>query len=143
MKKAILFLIASSILYGCKSKDEDFIPHNALVLSEMNSFIEGESNNSGLLFGYCDNGSTIIWTVGAIRKDDELRVACPTSKPILSYLILKMGIDLNTPISKWFPKKDGFTSSDSISVKMLMLNSSGIRDYVSLVPNHPDSIITI
>jgi hypothetical protein len=109
----------------------------------MNSFIKGEGTNSGLLFGYCAESKITIWTVGAINKTDELKVACPTSKPLISYLILKSGIDINTPISKWFPQKDGFTLSDSITVKMLLLNSSGIRDFVTLVPAHPDSVITI
>jgi hypothetical protein len=109
----------------------------------MNSFIKGEGPNAGLLYGYCEKGKISIWTVGAITKNDELRVACPTTKPIICYLILKSGIDINTPISKWFPEKEGYTSSDSITVKMLMLNSSGISDYVKLIPMHPDSVITI
>ena len=137
MKKTtfILFLILN--LLGCKNRHDD------LILSTMNSFIKDDGNNTGLLFGCNEDGRISIWTVGGISKDDELRVACPTSKPIISYLILKNGIDLNTPISKWFPQKDGYTLSDSITVKMLLLNSSGIRDFVRLVPNHPDSIVTV
>ena len=137
MKKTALILFLTIALFGCKNSHDD------LILSEMNSFIKGDGNNSGLLFGCSDDGRISIWTVGAISKDDELRVACPTSKPIISYLILKSGIDLNTPISKWFPEKDGFTMSDLITVKMLLLNSSGIQDFVRLVPNHPDSIVTV
>ena len=137
MKRVIIFISGLLILCGFAYSQEDS------VVSKMNSFIKGDGINSGFLFGYFDNGKVEIRTVGAISKDDELRVACPTSKPIICYLILKSGIDINTPIDRWFPKKDGYTSSDSITVKMLMLNSSGISDYVRLVPNHPDSLITI
>src|ERR1035437_2708181 len=127
IQKITVFLCVLFILIGFKSSQDD------RVLYEMNSFIKGEGANSGLLFGYCGDGKITIWTVGAINKNDELKVACPTSKPIISYLILKSGIDINTPINKWFPRKDGFTLSDSITVKMLMLNSSGIRDFATLV----------
>lgn len=137
MKRIILFIGGLVILFGFTYAQEDS------VILKMNTFIKGDSSNSGLLFGYSDNGKINIWTVGAISKNDELRVACPTSKPIICYLILKSGIDINTPISKWFPEKDGFTSSNFITIKMLMLNSSGIKDYVRLIPNHPDSTITI
>ena len=77
----------------------------------MNSFIKDGGNNTGLLFGCNEGGRISIWTVGGISKDNELRVACPTSKPLISYLILESGIDLNTPISKWFPQKDGYPLS--------------------------------
>jgi hypothetical protein len=137
MKKMILFIGAYILSFGFTLAQEDS------VILKMKSFIKDDGPNTGLLFGYSDNGKISIWSVGSIDKNDELRVACPTSKPIICYLILKSGIDINTPISKWFPKKDGYTSSDSITVKMLMLNTSGIRDYVRLIPNHPDSIITI
>jgi hypothetical protein len=137
MKKVILFIGAYLLTSGFIFAQEDS------VITKMNSFIKDDGPNAGLLFGCSDKGKIKIWTVGSIDKQDELRVACPTSKPIICYLILKSGIDINTPISKWFPKKDGFTSSDSITVKMLMLNTSGIMDYVRLIPNHPDSIITI
>jgi hypothetical protein len=136
MKKIIL-IGACLLILGLTYAQEDS------VILKMNSFIKGDGVNAGLLFGCCDKGKISIWSVGAINKDDELRAACPATKPIICYLIIKSGIDINTPINKWFPKKDGYTSSDSITVKMLMLNSSGIRDYVRLIPNHPDSIITI
>lgn len=137
MKKTTFFLLLIINLIGCKNRHDD------LILSTMNSFIKDGGNNTGLLFGCNEGGRISIWTVGGISKDDELRVACPTSKPIISYLILKRGIDLNTPISTWFPLKDGYPLSDSITVKMLLLNSSGIMDFVRLVPNHPDSIVTV
>jgi len=137
MRIITILLFLTIALFGCKNRSDD------LILSEMNSFIKDDGINSGLLFGCSVDGKISIWTVGAISKDDELRVACPTSKPIISYLILQSGIDLNTPIRKWFPEEDGFTLSDSITVKMLLLNSSGIQDFVRLVPNHPDSIVTV
>ncbi len=84
----------------------------------------------------------LIWTEGAINKENDLRLGCPTAKPCLAYIVLKERIDLGLTIDKWFPEDSGFTKSRSITIKHLLLNSSGIRDYAQLVPMHPDSVIT-
>jgi len=60
-------------LIGCKNSRDD------LVFSAMNSFIKDDGNKTGLLFGCNEDGRISIWKAGGIRKDDELRVACPTA----------------------------------------------------------------
>jgi hypothetical protein len=101
-------------------------------------------SSAGLLFGVLDAGTTEprIWTEGAVRADDELHLGCPTAKPILAYLVLSRRIPLDAPISRWFPERDGYTRAADIRVQHLLLNSSGIRDYVPLLALHPDSAVT-
>jgi hypothetical protein len=83
-----------------------------------------------------------IWAEGAVNTDDELRLGCPTAKPILAYLILNRRIPLQARITRWFPERDGYTQAHDIQVRYLLLNSSGIRDYVPMIPMNPDSAIT-
>jgi hypothetical protein len=133
----------------------------ALIVSASISTVEGASKDSvsaalhrflltdssksaGILFGTMagPDSRPQAWTEGAIVEDNDLRLGCPTAKPLLAYLILKEGPDLDSTIDHWFPEKDGFTQSHSITIKHLLLNSSGIRDYVTLVPINPDSAVT-
>ena len=115
------------------------------VSAELRSFLQADLNErSGILFAKLDSGASVplIWTEGAIDKDNDLRLGCPTAKPCLAYIVLKEGLDLGSTIDRWFPEDSGFTKSRSITIKHLLLNSSGIRDYAQLLPMHPDSAIT-
>lgn len=99
---------------------------------------------AGVVFGVLDSLSAEprVWADGAVDAADELRLGCPTAKPILVYLALREGIPLSAPIARWFPEGEGFTRSRDIEVQHLMLNSSGIRDYVPFLALHPDSAVT-
>ncbi len=101
-------------------------------------------SSAGLLFGTLDrfDAEPRIWVAGAVRPDDELRLGCPSAKPILAYLVLEQRIPLDAPLARWFPEREGYTRSRDIRLRHLLLNSSGIRDYVPLVPVHPDSVVT-
>jgi hypothetical protein len=115
------------------------------VSAELHRYLVTDSSRSaGILFGTMvgPDSPPQVWTEGAISKDNDLRLGCPTSKPLLAYLVLKEGPDLDSTIDRWFPEESGFTQSHSITIKHLLLNSSGIRDYVTLVPINPDSAVT-
>jgi hypothetical protein len=115
------------------------------VSTELHRFLQTHlDDRSGILFAKLDSGASapLIWTEGAIDKDNDLRLGCPTAKPCLAYIVLKEGINLGSTIDRWFPEDSGFAKSRSITIKHLLLNSSGIRDYAQLVPMHPDSVIT-
>ena len=115
------------------------------VSAELRRYLRTDTTKgAGILFGRLDSAASTpqIWTVGAIDKQNDLRLGCPTAKPCLTYIVLKEGIDLDCTIHRWFPEESGFTKSRSITIKQLLLNSSGIRDYAQLVPMHPDSIVT-
>jgi hypothetical protein len=101
-------------------------------------------SSAGVLFGVLDRlgAEPRIWTEGAVSADDELKLGCPTAKPILAYLTLHRRIPLDARITRWFPEREGYTRARDIPVRDLMLNSSGIRDYVPLIPVHPDSAVT-
>ena len=129
---ALCFSVAS-----CASTDS--------VSTELHRFYRTDTTNgAGILFGRLDSvdSEPQIWTVGAIEKDNDLRLGCPTAKPCLAYIVLKKGIDLGSTIDHWFSEDSGFAKSPSITIRHLLLNSSGIRDYAQLVPMHPDSVIT-
>jgi len=115
------------------------------ISAELHRFLHADSSKScGVLFGRLD-GITLapqVWTAGAIDKESDLRLGCPTAKPLLAYLILKEGIALDATIDRWFPEGSGFTNSHAITIRDLLSNMSGIRDYVPLVPMNPDSAIT-
>jgi hypothetical protein len=101
--------------------------------------------SAGVLFGVLDSLGVEprIWAEGAVDPSDELRLGCPTGKPILVYLALRERVPLNARIARWFPEGKGFTRSRDIKVQHLMLNSSGIRDYVPMLAMHPDSAVTV
>ena len=101
--------------------------------------------SAGVLFGLLDSLGTEprLWAEGAVDTGDELRLGCPTGKPILVYLALRESVPLSARIARWFLESEGFTRSCDIEVQHLMLNSSGIRDYVPLLALHPDSAVTV
>ncbi len=103
-----------------------------------------KSPRTGILFGRLVSIDSVaeIWTVGAIAGNSDLRLGCPFAKPCLAYIVLREGLDLGSTIDRWFPESSGFTKSGSITINHLLLNSSGIRDYVPLIPVHPDSVVT-
>lgn len=118
---------------------------NDSVATELRRYLQTDtSGRAGILFGRLDSDALKpqIWTEGAIDEKNDLRLGCPTSKPCLAFIVLKEGIDLGATIDRWFPEDSGFTKSHSITLKHLLLNSSGIRDYVPLIPMNPDSAIT-
>jgi len=80
----------------------------------------------------CDTDNIKTFSVGVIDKKNDLRLVCPASKPAISYLILKKGINIQSTIDKWFPMNQGYQKSDEITIKMLLSNTSGIRDYVDI-----------
>ena len=118
---------------------------NDSLATELRRILQTDTSGvAGILFGRLDSldAKTRIWTEGAIDKDSDLRLGCPTSKPCLAFIVLKEGIQIGATIDRWFPEDSGFTKSRLITIKHLLLNSSGIRDYVPLIPIHPDSAIT-
>jgi len=102
------------------------------------------NDENGLLFGFynIDLDSLSIITVGKINKGDDLKLACPTTKSCLSYIFLKEKINLDTTINNWYPKEIGYTKSDSITLRMLLYNTSGIQEYIKFIKIDPDEIIT-
>ncbi|MBM4175553.1 MAG: beta-lactamase family protein [Ignavibacteria bacterium] len=133
---AFSFSISFSVVKGDK-KDS--------LTTVLSSFLQTDTSGvAGILFGRLDslNTNARIWTEGAIDEKNDLRLGCPTSKPCLAFIVLKERIDLGTTIDRWFPEDSGFTKSHVITINHLLLNSSGIRDYVPLIPIHSDSAIT-
>jgi hypothetical protein len=115
------------------------------ISAELLRFLNADSNKScGILFGRLNGIDSVpqVWTAGGIEKESDLRLGCPTAKPLLAYLTLKEGIALDATIDHWFPEVSGFTNSHAITIRNLLSNMSGIRDYVPLVPMNPDSSIT-
>ena len=133
---ALCLLMSPSIARGASTDS---------VSAQLHAYLQSDtSRGAGVLFGRLDTAASTpqIWTVGAIDTEDDLRLGCPTAKPCLTYIVLKEGIQLRWIIDRWFPEDSGFTKSRSITIRQLLLNSSGIRDYAQLVPMNPDSIVT-
>jgi hypothetical protein len=121
------------------------IASQLVVSTQLHEFLAADSiHNIGILFGRLDSlgAKPQVWTEGPIVSNSDLRLGCPTAKPLLAYIALKVGIDLGSAIDLWFPEDSGYTGARRIRVKHLLLNSSGIRDYVSTAPIHPDSTFT-
>ncbi len=114
------------------------------VQQEMIRFVGKLDNNAGLLFGMYNEktGDVKILTEGAIDKNDDLRVACPITKPCVAYMVLKEGLNLNSSISKWFPVEKGYTKADTITLRMLLYHTSGIRDFARVVKIDPYKKVT-
>jgi hypothetical protein len=98
----------------------------------------------GILFGRItgERAKPEIWCEGAIGPQSDLKLGCPTSKPALAFLALKEKLDLNATLDRWYPEQEGYTQSHQITVKQLLLNSSGIQDFVPLIPMDPDSAVS-
>ncbi|MGD9487324.1 MAG: serine hydrolase domain-containing protein [Calditrichaceae bacterium] len=134
-KVLLLFLFLSS---------NSVFPQTILdsVQISMKQFIQNDDN--GLLFGFYDEitDSLTILTAGRINENNDLKLACPSTKSCISYIYLKEKIDLDLTIEKWFPKEYGYTKSDSITLKMLLYNTSGIQEYIKYIKIDPNLIIT-
>jgi hypothetical protein len=133
MKRQILpSLLLISIFMSAKAQTDTAIDSllNQYVLSSVHK-------DAGVLVGVIDCNTDIVKTFskGAIDKGNDLRLVCPGSKPAISYLILKNGLNIQSTIEKWFPLKQGYKMSDKITIKMLLSNTSGINDYVGLLFN--------
>lgn len=128
---------------GCTATPQ--VAHQPGVSADLHEFLMADTTKgAGILFGRLDSLSAIphVWTEGAISNNSDLRLGCPTAKPLLAFVALREGIDLDSAIDRWYPEDSGYTGARRIRVKHLLLNSSGIRDYVSLAPFHPDSTFT-
>lgn len=114
------------------------------VQQEMIHFVGTSNSNAGLLFGMYNEkaGEVKILTEGAINKNDDLRVACPITKPCVAYMVLKEGLNLSSSISKWFPVDKGYTKADTITLRMLLYHTSGIRDFARVVKIDPYKKVT-
>lgn len=131
-RQIILTTLLISIFISAKAQTDTAIDSllNQYVLSSANT-------NAGILAGVIDCNTGIIKTFsnGAIEKGNDLRLVCPGSKPAISYLILKNGLNIQSTIDEWFPLDQGYKMSDKITIKMLLSNTSGINDYVGLLFN--------
>ena len=142
-KMAMRSLVACTLLTTCISAAR--MTRSDSIATELRGFLHADSSkSSGILFARLDgiDSAPEVWTAGAIDKDSDLRLGCPTAKPLLAYLTLKEGIPLEATIDHWFAEGNGFTNSHAITIRNLLSNMSGIRDYVPLVPMNPDSAIT-
>jgi hypothetical protein len=111
---------------------------DSLIDSLLIKYVLSSTNkDAGILAGIIDRNTDIVKTFskGAIDKGNDLRLMCPGSKPAISYLILKNGLNLQSTIDKWFPLNQGYKKSDKITIRMLLSNTSGINDYVGLLFN--------
>ncbi len=145
VKKIILSLLIS-VTFIMPKIGHSQIFNNAIkdsIKTKIMNFIDQDTIKKGLLFGIHNgtNNKTKIITKGAINKHNDLKLACPIIKPCLSYIILKENINVNTTIDKWFPVEKGYKKADTITIEMLLLNRSGIKDFAKLIPMHPDSIV--
>ncbi len=142
-KGALLLLIAFALFSSetCAAGDAK----SDSISAELQQFLQKNPvANCGILFGRLEglDSTPQIWSAGAIDQANDLRLGCPTAKPLLAYLTLKEGVPLDATIDRWFPERDGFADSHAITVRNLLSNMSGIRDFVPLVPMNPDSAIS-
>lgn len=142
-KGALLLLIAFALFSNATCAGGD--SKSDSISAELQQFLQKYSaTKCGVLFGILDgiDSAPQIWSAGGIEQTNDLRLGCPTAKPLLAYLTLKKGIPLDATIDRWFPESDGFTDSHAITVRNLLSNMSGIGDFVPLVPMNPDSAIS-
>ncbi|HUX54618.1 MAG TPA: hypothetical protein VMV56_09405, partial [Williamwhitmania sp.] len=122
-RQIILTTLLISIFFSARAQNDSVIDSllNQYVLSSTNK-------DAGILVGVidCNTDSVKTFSKGAIDKGNDLRLMCPGSKPVISYLILKNGLNIQSTIDKWFPLKQGYQKSDKITIKMLLSNTSGI-----------------
>jgi hypothetical protein len=147
MKKSVILSLLIPLISFCYLKAQT---PASTINSVLNKYVStSEPENAGILVGVidCETDKIKIFTKGAIDKSDDLRLVCPASKPAITYLILKEGIDIQNKIDKWFPQSEGYRKSSQITIKMLLSNTSGIKDYVGLIDKdkvcNPQSTIDI
>lgn len=133
MKKQIILIVFLMTIFVTSKAQIDSTIDNLLKQYLLSS----ANKNAGMLVGVIDCNTDIvrIFSKGAIDKGNDLRLMCPGSKPAISYLILKNGLNIQSTIDKWFPLNQGYKMSDKITIKMLLSNTSGINDYVGLLFN--------
>lgn len=134
----ILFLILGPSSSEARGQDG--------ITSELRRSVQQDSTGgAGILFGRLTRltAKPEIWSAGAIGPQNDLRLGCPTSKPALAFITLKEKLDLNAHIDRWYPEEKGYTEPHHIGVKELLLNSSGIQDFVPLIPMDPDSAVSV
>ena len=130
MRKQVILTVLLMTSY-CISKAQV----DNTIDSLLNQYVVSSTNkDAGMIVGIidCNTEKIKVFSKGAINKDNDLRLVCPASKPVISYLILKNGINIQSTIDKWFPQKQGYHKSDKITIKMLLSNTSGIKDYVEI-----------
>ncbi len=131
-RQIILTALLISVFFSAKAQTDSAIDSllNQYVLSS-------PTKDAGILVGViaCNKDIVKTFSKGAIDKGNDLRLVCPGSKPAISYLILKNGLNIQSAIDKWFPLNQGYKMSDKITIKMLLSNTSGINDYVGLLFN--------
>jgi hypothetical protein len=123
------------ILLGCKQQSVK-AQVDSTIHKLLDHYVQTSANrDAGMIVGTidCNTGEINVFSKGAINKNNDLRLVCPASKPAISYLILKKGMDIQTKIDKWFPLNQGYTKADVITIKMLLSNTSGIKDYVAML----------
>jgi len=133
MKKSIIlsFLIFLINCYSSKAQT----PASTINLILNKYVATSGSASAGMIVGVidCNTDKIKIFSNGAIDKSNDLRLVCPASKPAITYLMLKEGIDIQNKIDKWFPQSQGYQKSSQITIKMLLSNTSGIKDYVGVL----------
>lgn len=133
MKKVFLLTTIILNISVCFLKAQNSDSTINTILDEYISSVN--STGAGILMGVIDNTTdkANIYSSGMINSDNDLRLVCPASKPAITYMILNKNIDINASIDKWFPVDSGYKNSNLISIKMLLSNTSGIKDYVELL----------
>jgi len=133
MKKQIILTALLFTVFSISKAQTDSTIDNLLKQYLLSS----ANKEAGILIGIidCNTDKVKIFSRGAIDKGNDLRLMCPGSKPAISYLILKNGLNIQSTIDKWFPLNQGYKMSNKITIKMLLSNTSGINDYVGLLFN--------
>lgn len=133
MKKSIILSFLIFLSYCCSSKAQTPASTINLILNKY--VATSGSASAGMMVGVidCNTDKIRIFSSGAIDKSNDLRLVCPASKPAITYLMLKEGIDIQNKIDRWFPQSQGYQKSSQITIKMLLSNTSGIKDYIGLI----------
>jgi hypothetical protein len=128
-KRIILNILLLTFFFLAKAQVDSTINK---VLSQY--ILTCQNNEAGMLIGVFDSNTKKVklFSKGAIDKSNDLRLVCPGSKPAISYLILKEGVNIQSKIDEWFPLNQGYQMADKITIKMLLSNTSGIKDYVGI-----------
>jgi hypothetical protein len=116
-RQFFLTTLLISVFFSSKAQTD------SVINSLLNKYVLSSTNkDAGILVGFIDCNTDIVKTFskGAIDKGNDLRLMCPGSKPAISYLILKNGLNIQSTIDKWFPLNQGYKMSDKITIKMLL-----------------------
>jgi hypothetical protein len=92
------------------------IADQGTVSAQLHEFLKVDSNpNAGILFGRLDSLNAVpqLWAVGSVSSTDDLRLGCPTAKPLLAFIALKERVNLDSAIDHWFPEDSGYTGAGS------------------------------